>query len=60
MAKQGVTAGYTLNNPKVIRFEPPLIITKEQLDRVIEVFHNSILGVRELFSQDAGGEMVND
>ncbi|NLA57635.1 MAG: aspartate aminotransferase family protein [Firmicutes bacterium] len=27
---------YTLNNPNVIRLEPPLIVTKEQIDQVLE------------------------
>jgi putrescine aminotransferase len=38
MIHRGVVAAYTLNNPKVIRFEPPLIITKEQVDVVLESF----------------------
>lgn len=31
-----IITAYTLNNPNVIRFEPPLIVTKEQIDRVID------------------------
>ncbi|MDQ2798034.1 MAG: aminotransferase class III-fold pyridoxal phosphate-dependent enzyme [Armatimonadota bacterium] len=38
MVHRGVIAAYTLNNPKVIRFEPPLIITHAQIDQVLEVF----------------------
>lgn len=38
MVHRGVIAAYTLNNPRVIRFEPPLIITKEEVDAVLEVF----------------------
>ena len=38
MVHRGVIAAYTLNNPKVIRFEPPLIITREQIDTVLGVF----------------------
>jgi putrescine aminotransferase len=38
MIHRGVIAAYTLNNPRVIRFEPPLIITKEQVDVVLEAF----------------------
>nr|WP_092067476.1 aminotransferase class III-fold pyridoxal phosphate-dependent enzyme [Dendrosporobacter quercicolus]NSL46611.1 aminotransferase class III-fold pyridoxal phosphate-dependent enzyme [Dendrosporobacter quercicolus DSM 1736]SDL57360.1 putrescine aminotransferase [Dendrosporobacter quercicolus] len=33
----GVLAAYTLNNPKVIRIEPPLIISRELIDKVIAV-----------------------
>jgi len=38
MVHRGVIAAYTLNNAKVIRFEPPLIITRAQIDQVLEVF----------------------
>ncbi len=38
MVHRGVIAAYTLNNPKVIRFEPPLIITRAQIDQVLSVF----------------------
>lgn len=30
MARRGVIAAYTLNNPRVIRIEPPLILTQQQ------------------------------
>jgi putrescine aminotransferase len=36
MIHRGIIAAYTLNNPKVIRIEPPLIITREQIDTVLE------------------------
>ena len=38
MVHRGVVAAYTLNNAKVIRFEPPLIITRAQIDQVLGVF----------------------
>ena len=38
MVHRGVIAAYTLNNPKVIRFEPPLIITRSEIDTVLGVF----------------------
>jgi putrescine aminotransferase len=41
MARRGVIAAYTLNNPKVIRFEPPLIVTAEQVDIAIAAFRES-------------------
>lgn len=34
--KHHIITAYTLNNPNVIRFEPPLIVTKEQIDRVVD------------------------
>ena len=38
MVHRGVIAAYTLNNARVIRFEPPLIITRPQIDQVLQVF----------------------
>lgn len=43
MAKRRVIAAYTLNQPKVIRFEPPLVVTREQCDHAIRVFRESLL-----------------
>jgi putrescine aminotransferase len=31
----GIITAYTLNNPNVIRLEPPLIVTYEEIDRVL-------------------------
>lgn len=42
MARRGVIAAYTLNNPKVIRFEPPAVITAEQVDRAVNVFGEAV------------------
>lgn len=33
-----VITAYTLNNPNVIRFEPPLIVTDEQVEYVLDAF----------------------
>ncbi|WP_031515339.1 aspartate aminotransferase family protein [Desulfofalx alkaliphila] len=33
--KHGIITAYTLNNPNVIRLEPPLIVEYQQLDKVI-------------------------
>ena len=41
MVRMGITAVYTLNNPKVIRFEPPLVISKEQVDRVLRIVEDA-------------------
>lgn len=38
----GVLAAYTLNNPKVIRIEPPLIISREQIDKVVAVLAQAV------------------
>ncbi len=36
LVKRGVLAAYTLNNPTIIRLEPPLIIGQDVIDAVIE------------------------
>jgi putrescine aminotransferase len=43
MARRGVIAAYTLNNPKVIRLEPPLIVTAEQVDTALGAFREATL-----------------
>ncbi len=48
MARRGVIAAYTLNNPKVIRFEPPLIITADQVDRAVSAFSGSVAEAKEM------------
>jgi putrescine aminotransferase len=50
MMKRGVAAAYTLNNPRVIRFEPPLIIESTQVDQAIEVFESSVAETSEMLS----------
>ncbi len=42
MAARRVIAAYTLNQPRVIRFEPPLVITREQCEHALEVFHAAL------------------
>jgi putrescine aminotransferase len=42
MARRGVIGAYTLNNPNVIRFEPPLVVTREQADTAIAAFRESV------------------
>lgn len=42
MIDKNVIVAYTLNNPKVIRMEPPMIVTKEIVDEVLEKFHASV------------------
>jgi putrescine aminotransferase len=33
---------YYLSNPRVFRFEPPLIVTREQIDRAVAGFRESL------------------
>ncbi|MCQ2358892.1 MAG: aminotransferase class III-fold pyridoxal phosphate-dependent enzyme [Phascolarctobacterium sp.] len=42
MIDKNIIVAYTLNNPKVIRLEPPLIMPKEVIDHVLEVFHDAV------------------
>lgn len=49
--KHRIITAYTLNNPNVIRLEPPLIVTKEQIDRMVDALedifqrHRSFVGM---------------
>lgn len=42
LAERGVICAYTLNNRKVLRFEPPAVITEEQIERAMSALHESI------------------
>jgi len=50
MVKRDVVAAYTLNNPRVIRFEPPLTMTEEQADTAVNVFGEAVAETSELLS----------
>ncbi|MEN3202337.1 MAG: aminotransferase class III-fold pyridoxal phosphate-dependent enzyme [Atribacterota bacterium] len=51
MAQRKVLVAYTLNNPKVIRFEPPLTITYEEIDVVLSTLYESLTGVRAIIQE---------
>ncbi|MEG0970034.1 MAG: aminotransferase class III-fold pyridoxal phosphate-dependent enzyme [Acidaminococcaceae bacterium] len=42
MIDSSVIIAYTLNNPKVMRMEPPLIVPRSVIDHVLEVFRNAV------------------
>lgn len=42
MIDKSIIVAYTLNNPKVIRMEPPLIMPKEVIDYVLEQFRDAV------------------
>ena len=42
MIDKSIIVAYTLNNPKVIRIEPPLIMPKEVVDYVLENFRSAV------------------
>ncbi|HVL39559.1 MAG TPA: aspartate aminotransferase family protein [Fimbriimonadaceae bacterium] len=50
MLKRGMCAAYTLNNPRVIRFEPPLIITWEDVDFACRVFGEALTETSDLLA----------
>jgi putrescine aminotransferase len=39
---EGVLVAYTLNNPKVMRIEPPLAISDDLVDRVVGAFTRAV------------------
>ncbi|MFY9859859.1 MAG: aminotransferase class III-fold pyridoxal phosphate-dependent enzyme [Candidatus Cybelea sp.] len=42
MLKAGVTAAWTLNQQRVIRMEPPLIVTESEIDRAIDALRGGV------------------
>jgi len=48
LAQRYVIAAYTLNNPSVIRFEPPLTIADDQLARAVPAFREAVEQTAEL------------
>lgn len=50
MLKRGLCVAYTLNNPRILRFEPPLIITPEQIEFAVTAFDESVTETAELLA----------
>ncbi|MCC2668210.1 MAG: patA 3 [Armatimonadetes bacterium] len=48
VARRRLVVAYYLSNPKVFRFEPPLIVTREQIDHAIAIFRESLEETLEL------------
>ena len=42
MLKAGVTAAWTLNLQRVIRLEPPLIVTEDEVDRALAALRTGV------------------
>jgi putrescine aminotransferase len=42
MARRRLIVAYYLSNPRVFRFEPPLIVTQEQIDRAVGCFREAL------------------
>ena len=54
MAERKVLVAYTLNNPQVIRLEPPLTIKKEEIEKVTKALEESLNKVRETLKEIGG------
>ena len=50
MLKRGLCAAYTLNNPRVMRFEPPLIMTEEQAKWAAKTFGEAVTETSEVLA----------
>jgi putrescine aminotransferase len=51
MLKRGMCVAYTLNNPRVLRFEPPLIIDESQIEFAVETFGAALSETAELLAE---------
>jgi putrescine aminotransferase len=47
MLKAGVTAAWTLNQQRVIRLEPPLVVSASEVDRAIEALRGGVATAEE-------------
>ncbi|RYD02757.1 hypothetical protein N752_23540 [Desulforamulus aquiferis] len=56
--KHRIITAYTLNNPNVIRLEPPLTVTREQIDLVLEALE-SVLANHSGFMSMVGSGTAN-
>ncbi len=50
LMKRGVCVAYALNNPRVLRFEPPFVITEAHIAQVIEALDESLAETGEMLS----------
>ncbi|RDI96514.1 aspartate aminotransferase family protein [Meiothermus sp. QL-1] len=49
LAARGVITAFGLNNPKVVRLEPPLIVEKAHLEEALEALQGALEATREAF-----------
>ena len=47
MLKRGVTGAWTLNQQRVIRLEPPLVVTSDEVARAVGAFSEAVAVARE-------------
>lgn len=55
MNKHHIITAYTLNNPNVIRLEPPLSVSKEQIDTVLQALEDIFATHKGFFSAAKAG-----
>jgi putrescine aminotransferase len=48
LIQEKILTAFTLNQPKVVRLEPPAVITEAEIDRVVQVFAQAATGAAEL------------
>lgn len=53
LVKRGMIAAYTLNNPRVIRMEPPLVVSEAQITQALEIFDAAVAETAEILAQFA-------
>lgn len=50
MTMRGMVAAYSLNNPRVLRFEPPLVMTESQIDEGVRIFGEALRATSDLLA----------
>ncbi|WP_395145641.1 aspartate aminotransferase family protein, partial [Armatimonas sp.] len=50
LVENGVVVAYTLNNTKIMRVQPPLVITDEQIEKVIAAFDIALTDTADVLS----------
>jgi putrescine aminotransferase len=50
LLKRGVCVAYALNNPRVLRFEPPLIISEPEVDFAVSALDDALVETEELLA----------
>jgi putrescine aminotransferase len=53
LVHHGVVVAYTLNNNKIMRIQPPLIITDEQIDKVLAAFDAALCETQAILDEYA-------
>jgi putrescine aminotransferase len=56
LAQRNILAAYTLNNPTVIRLEPPLVISDEQVETALQALEESVEQTAALVADESWEE----